>query len=144
MSSTLKQTIANIITTSLIPLSQKYEKKVDELIDKDVFLYIARLFDEGKINNHGLSKILEYVIEKNTSINDIENTVKDLNIIQIDDESTLSTLAQKVIDANDKQVQQFKSGNEKVIDFLIGMCMKESKGQANPEKIKATLFKLLA
>ena len=44
-----------------------------------------------------------------------------------------------VIINNPEQVMQFKNGKEKVIGFLVGQVMKESKGKANPQNVNQIL-----
>ena len=51
---------------------------------------------------------------------------------QISDSSALEGMVQAVLDANPTQVEQFKAGKDKVIGFLMGQVMKQSKGQADP------------
>lgn len=58
-------------------------------------------------------------------------------------EEELSKLAQQVLDENPKAVQEFKSGKEQVLGFLIGQLMKKSAGSANPELAKSSLRTLL-
>jgi len=40
---------------------------------------------------------------------------------------------EEVISANPKAVQEFLSGNEKVLGFFVGQVMKATKGKANPQ-----------
>ena len=45
--------------------------------------------------------------------------------------------------ANQKAVDQFKAGNEKAINALIGPVMKASKGKANPAMVLEIMKKLI-
>lgn len=62
---------------------------------------------------------------------------------QVSDTSALEPLVKEVLNNCPDQVQQFKDGNEKVIGFLTGQCMKASKGQGNPKLMNELLRKLL-
>ena len=44
---------------------------------------------------------------------------------------------------NQKAIDQYKAGNEKAINALIGPIMKLSKGKANPALVLQTLKKLI-
>ena len=46
--------------------------------------------------------------------------------------------------ANPAQVEQYRSGNAKVLQFLVGQTMKLSRGKANPQLVIAELRKQLA
>ena len=58
---------------------------------------------------------------------------------QISDADALGKLADEVIAANPKQVEQYKSGKTAVLGFLVGQVMKASKGQANPAALNELL-----
>lgn len=60
---------------------------------------------------------------------------------QISDSGALARLADDVIAANPKQVEQYKSGKTAVLGFLVGQVMKASKGQANPSAVNELLRK---
>jgi aspartyl-tRNA(Asn)/glutamyl-tRNA(Gln) amidotransferase subunit B len=63
---------------------------------------------------------------------------------QQSDEGALRAIAQKVLDANPAVVADYKAGKGTVLQFLLGQGMKESKGSANPESLKAIFLSLLA
>jgi aspartyl-tRNA(Asn)/glutamyl-tRNA(Gln) amidotransferase subunit B len=62
---------------------------------------------------------------------------------QISDSGTLEKIADEVIAANAKQVEQYKSGKATVLGFLVGQVMKASRGQANPAAVNELLKKKL-
>jgi aspartyl-tRNA(Asn)/glutamyl-tRNA(Gln) amidotransferase subunit B len=70
---------------------------------------------------------------------DPEVIIKENDFSQINDESVLKQLAQKIIDNNKNQVEEYKSGKENLMKYFIGIAMKESKGKANPEIIENIL-----
>ncbi len=45
---------------------------------------------------------------------------------------------------NPKQVEQFKSGNEKLIGWFVGQVMKASQGKANPGLVNRILKQKLS
>lgn len=52
---------------------------------------------------------------------------------QTTDLGALEPVVDAVLARCTDQVQQYKDGNTKVVGFLVGQCMKESKGQGNPK-----------
>ena len=58
---------------------------------------------------------------------------------QISDAGALGKLADEVIAANPKQVEQYKSGKTTLLGFLVGQVMKASRGQANPAAVNDLL-----
>jgi aspartyl-tRNA(Asn)/glutamyl-tRNA(Gln) amidotransferase subunit B len=139
---TLIKNIANIITGVLSSLSTKLDRPIDELVDKDNLIALAKLFGDKKINNQGLLQAIEFLIynpDRQTS-----DVVKELNLIQIDDDSVLDAFVELVVTKNEEQVKQYQSGKVQVIGFLVGQCMKESGGKGNPAKFKDLLTSRLA
>ena len=39
------------------------------------------------------------------------------------------------MEENQSQVEQFKTGKEQVLGYLVGQAMKISRGKANPEQV---------
>ncbi|HLX83211.1 MAG TPA: Asp-tRNA(Asn)/Glu-tRNA(Gln) amidotransferase subunit GatB [Terriglobales bacterium] len=59
------------------------------------------------------------------------------------DTSALEKLADEVIAANPKQVEQYRAGKKTMVGFFVGQLMKASKGQANPQLVNEVLVKKL-
>ena len=62
---------------------------------------------------------------------------------QSSDTSALEKIADELIAANPKQVEQYRAGKKTVIGFFVGQLMKASKGQGNPKLINELLTKKL-
>jgi aspartyl-tRNA(Asn)/glutamyl-tRNA(Gln) amidotransferase subunit B len=58
---------------------------------------------------------------------------------QITDSSAIEALIDGVIAANPAQVEQYRSGKDKVFGFFVGQVMKASKGKANPAQVNDIL-----
>lgn len=69
--------------------------------------------------------------------------IEELGFKQISDDDKINQLIQDVLAENNKEVERYQSGEEKLFGFLVGQVMKLSKGQANPKKVNAALRKHL-
>jgi len=58
---------------------------------------------------------------------------------QISDSSEIETLVEDIIANNPKQVEQFKSGNDKILGWFVGQVMKATQGKANPGMVNQVL-----
>lgn len=58
---------------------------------------------------------------------------------QITDSSEIEALVEQVVNDNPGQVEQYKSGKDKVFGFFVGQVMKLSRGKANPQQVNALL-----
>ena len=74
-----------------------------------------------------------------------EQIAKELGLIQENDLGALEAIVDVVLKKPETQKAQadFKAGEEKVIGFLVGQVMKESKGKANPSAVQEILRKKL-
>jgi aspartyl-tRNA(Asn)/glutamyl-tRNA(Gln) amidotransferase subunit B len=64
---------------------------------------------------------------------DPEQIVKEKGLVQMSDEGELLAAVQAVVAANPEQAQQYRDGKTKVMGFLVGQLMKQTKGKANPQ-----------
>ena len=64
-------------------------------------------------------------------------------LVQIQDESILEDIAQKVVRSNPDQVSAYLNGKDKLFGFFVGQIMKETQGKANPKSVNDILRKLL-
>ena len=69
----------------------------------------------------------------------VDSVIEQRGLKQITDISAIETMVDDVIAGNPGQVEQFRSGKEKVIGFLVGQVMKASEGKANPQQVNETL-----
>lgn len=91
------------------------------------------LIENKTISNAAGKTIMEIIIDNDKSPEEI---VKEKGLAQVSDTSALSAIVEKVLTNNEKAVADFKSGKTNVIGYLVGQCMKESRGQGNPAMLK--------
>ncbi len=65
--------------------------------------------------------------------------VERLGLTQIGGGGELDAIVQRVIDANLRAVDDYHSGKEAALKFLVGQAMKESRGRANPGALQELL-----
>ncbi|MDH4360388.1 MAG: Asp-tRNA(Asn)/Glu-tRNA(Gln) amidotransferase subunit GatB, partial [Nitrospirota bacterium] len=65
--------------------------------------------------------------------------VKEKGLLQVSDEGILGKIIEEVLAQYPAQVEQYRSGKETVLGFLVGQVMKASQGKANPGKVNTLL-----
>ena len=98
---------------------------------------VINMIKSGKISGLAAKDVLKEAIDTGKAPGEI---VKSKGLEQVSDEGALGGVADKVIAANPKSVNDFKSGKEAALGFLVGQAMKETKGKANP-KILGDMFR---
>ncbi len=64
-------------------------------------------------------------------------------MVQIKDETILIGIVEKTLGQYEDQVEQYRSGKTKVLGFLVGQIMRETKGKANPNLVNQLLIERL-
>jgi aspartyl-tRNA(Asn)/glutamyl-tRNA(Gln) amidotransferase subunit B len=70
---------------------------------------------------------------------DVDSIIERLGLKQLNDSSELEKIVDQVLAANPKNVEEYKSGNTKALNALVGQIMKGSKGKANPQQVNDLL-----
>lgn len=132
------QLAANYITSDLAGLlKNNTEAKVP---DKNEFAELIKMADSNEISSRGAKDILLELATKGGEARKIAETK---GLFQKSDKGELVAVAQKIIKANPAIVEQFKNGDEKVVQFLIGQGMKETQGSANPQILREVFIEEL-
>ena len=70
---------------------------------------------------------------------DVDAVIQAKGLKQMNDSGALEKIIDDVLSANVKNVAEFKAGNDKALNALVGMAMKASKGKANPAQVNEML-----
>ena len=69
------------------------------------------------------------------SAKDADEIINSKGLQQVTDIHEIEILIDKVMEENPRQVQQFRSGKNKLFSFFVGQVMKASQGKANPKQV---------
>ncbi len=100
---------------------------------------LARIGDEtisGKI----AKEVFEAMWDEGRSADEI---IEARGLKQITDSAAIERVIDEVMAANPKQLEQFRSGKEKLFGFFVGQVMKATQGKANPGQVNETLKRKL-
>jgi aspartyl-tRNA(Asn)/glutamyl-tRNA(Gln) amidotransferase subunit B len=101
---------------------------------------ILILVDDGTINTTTGKELIWKVEERKE---EPEIIIENDGLTQVTDTGEIESICQEVIKENPDQVEQFQSGKEGVIGWLIGQVMAKSGGKADPQVVRKTISKLL-
>lgn len=110
----------------------KKEAKTYIDIDEDLILKIAKMLNlliNQEINGKQAKVILENIYKENK---DPEIVIKELGFEQIKDPNIIRNILLKHIDSNPEMFKSCYDRPERGEKFFIGMLMKDTNGQANP------------
>jgi aspartyl-tRNA(Asn)/glutamyl-tRNA(Gln) amidotransferase subunit B len=96
---------------------------------------IARIAD-GTISNNAAKQVFDSLWTDGGSVDAI---IEAKGLRQMNDSSALEAIIDEVLAANAKNVEEYKAGNAKAFNALVGQAMKASKGKANPAQVNDLL-----
>ena len=73
----------------------------------------------------------------------VDGYIKSEGLVQVSDSNELEPIVERIIAANSKQAEQFRSGKTKVLGFFVGQVMKETAGKANPKQVNELVISKL-
>ncbi len=125
-----------------IPKILNYNKITLEewkITEKDI-IELLELLQENKITETTAQKVLEKLSQ--TMFSPKEYITKEKLTI-VSSSKDLEEIAKKIIKEHQKAVQDYKNGEEKSFNFLVGQIMKQTRGTAAPSVVQNILKKLL-
>jgi len=102
---------------------------------------IGRIAD-NTISNNAAKQVFDALWTGDGS--DVDAIIEAKGLKQMNDTGALEAIVDEIIAANAKNVAEFKAGNDKALNALVGQIMKASKGKANPQQVNELLRRKLA
>ena len=115
-------------------LRELKERKIDITDFKVKPAELAGLIAEveaGRINRPTAKDIFREMAAQG---GDARSIIQKKGLKQISDEGALDRVVQEVIEGHPEEVAKYLSGKEKLLKFLVGQVMKETRGKAHPQK----------
>jgi len=108
------------------------ETKVDSINLGNLLSRIEDSTISGKI----AKEIFEEMWNSKKSPDEI---IEEKGLKQVTDSSEIEKVINQVLEQNQSQLEQYKSGKVKLFGFFVGQVMKASRGKANPEQVNKLL-----
>ena len=113
--------------------------------------------NESKINSNQLGqlilriedgtisgKIAKEIFEKLwSSDKEVDEIIQGEGLEQVTDDKEIESMIDEVINNNPEQLEQYRSGKDRLFGFFVGQVMKASQGKANPKQVNDILRKKL-
>jgi aspartyl-tRNA(Asn)/glutamyl-tRNA(Gln) amidotransferase subunit B len=99
---------------------------------------IVRIVD-GTISNNAAKQVFDALWSREGS--DVDQLIEAKGLKQLNDTGALDRIIDGVLAANPKNVEEYRGGNSKALNALVGQIMKASQGKANPQQVNELLRK---
>ena len=126
--------LTNYLTSDLAGLMKAESIEVEELkIAPENFAELIATIYNKEISSRVGKDVLFEMFKTGA---DPSHIIKGKNLAQVNDTEEIKNIAKKIIEANQKPVEDYKKGKENALQFLVGKMMKETSGRTNPEEAK--------
>ncbi len=130
----------NWINENIIAYINKNELDFSNIyLTPEMLKFILDNLDAGVISSKQAKEIFNKVLEEKKEPSNFISKED----AQISDSSELEKIIENIIFSNPTQVEQYKSGKDRLFDFFVGQVMKNTRGKANPIVTKELLHKKL-
>ena len=116
--------------------------------DKSLADFFSEAVEAGKEHNLEPQKIASFIINKNPNIEDtmpaaLIRKIMDGDVIEVVDEKRLSEFIEEALRENTKAVEDYNSGKENALMFLLGVVMRKYGKRLEVETVKSAILKAL-
>jgi len=129
--------VSNFIMGEMMRLLSEHDVSISESkVTPEKLAEIIALIDAKTISTSAGKQVFEIIF---TEGGEPKQIVEEKGMAQVSDDSALEGWADEAIANNPKSVEEYKSGKQGAINFLMGQVMKASKGKANPGAVMQML-----
>lgn len=135
------KTTSNFIMGDVMRLLKDAGKQPEEMdFDPAALATLIKLLNGKKISRQTARKVFEKVFSEHI---DPEQYIKENKLEIVTDTGAIKPVVEKVIANNEKSVNEYKGGKTQALQYLIGQCMRELRGQAPAQEVTKMLKEML-
>src|SRR3989338_3693210 len=132
---------AKWLRRELVRVLNYNKKELHQLeIDESHLIDLLRLVENKKITDNVASKILEKLIEKPF---DVKEFVKKEKLEAVSDTKEIEKYCIEAIKENPQAVKDYKKGEKKALNFIVGKVMQKTRGKATPREVNEIILRLI-
>jgi aspartyl-tRNA(Asn)/glutamyl-tRNA(Gln) amidotransferase subunit B len=131
--------VASFMTGDLKKVLNYNEKDYPGGLQLDWIKYLVELLEDDKISDRNAEKVLREIVEEPQNP---EKIVERKDLFKAE-EDEVSEFIKEAIDENPDAVDDFESGEEEAVNFLVGQVMQLSQGKADPKSSRDKILEAL-
>ena len=133
------------ISNWLLSDISKYVNETGKLISEtnltaEKLCTLIERIEKGVVSNSAGKKVFDEIMANGGEVDAI---IESKGLAQNSDADFIVNLVKEVFANNEKSINDYKNGKTNALGYLVGQCMKASKGKANPGIVKETVTKML-
>ncbi|MBU0477370.1 Asp-tRNA(Asn)/Glu-tRNA(Gln) amidotransferase subunit GatB [bacterium] len=129
--------IANWITGDILAVLKDKKININNLnVSPEQLGELLSLIENGTVSGKIAKDVFQDMV---CTGKDAKQIVSEKDLVQLSDEGELVSIIDKIVQQNPKPVDDFRSGKQNALAFLVGQIMRETKGKANPQLVNRIL-----
>ncbi len=96
------------------------------------------MFNKGELSDRGMEQVLIALFEKKKGPKEIAN---ELQLIKTNDLSEIERYVDETLESQQKAIEDYLSGNEKTLNFIVGQVIKATRGRVDSKVVKELILK---
>ncbi len=135
------QIICNWLLGDVLAYLNKHHLKLNQtLLTPSYLSTLINLIEEEVISSKQAKQVFEIMMKEGK---DPRIIIEEKNMKQISNKEELTFIINQILDKNTESLIDYFHGKDRVIGYLVGQIMKETRGQANPKSTNELLIQLL-
>lgn len=131
--------VANYLTSDVLSLTADGSHDLAKL-QPSHFLVLMKMLAEHVLNSRTAKDMLPTLFG---SERDPLQLAEERNLLQVTDAEALASIIAAVIEEHSAVAAEYQAGKEAALQFLLGQCMKKTRGTADPQTLRDSLQKAL-
>ena len=134
-------TVVNLLLSDISSYLNKHNKVItDTHLSYEKLVSVIEALETKDLSNKNIKDLIDSLMETDKTLDELK---KEFNIENITDDTFIKEIITKVIENNSESVNDYKSGHDRALKYLMGQVMKETKGAVNPKKASNMLIEAL-
>ena len=131
-------TLVSNLFASVLLAEEKSAEYLNDLPSAKDLAELALMNSKKELSSTATKEVFLHLFDPQMKSRGTKQIAKELGLIQENDLEALETIVDTVLAKPETQKAQedYRAGEEKVIGYLVGQVMKESKGKANPSAVQ--------
>jgi aspartyl-tRNA(Asn)/glutamyl-tRNA(Gln) amidotransferase subunit B len=115
-------------------------------VSAELLAALLKRIADGTVSNNAAKQVMDALWSGDAANGGVADPAEAVDAVieakglkQMNDSGAVEKIIDEVLASNAEMVEQFKSGKDKAFNALVGLCMKASKGKANPQQVNDVL-----
>jgi len=133
--------VSNWMLSELLRELRRQDLEIDACpVTPDSLAAMLAMIEDGTISGKIGKQVFEEMMRSGAAP---EAIVREKGWVQIQDESEIASVVDKVLGEHPEEVAAFRKGKEKLLAFFVGQVMKATRGKASPKVVNDLLLRRL-